>query len=265
MTRVEIIELAERRKKFARFQALPASVAFVVVVLMGAAVLVLGPSSSEFPIGLELSGLLFLMFSGVLITQVQLAAESQAIRYAGGPLIVQSRPRHLAVLLLGSVLATLGSGLLVAALVAFIHGSLLIALGFVAVGSMVGGLVSIGVFVRRLYRPEPIVVVSDEGVFAPAVMRRPVPWEDIESVPVAASGTPLLIALKTREDPENYRSVWSRPLNKIATHVVYGRAADASQADVLLAIAHYRPALIDALTLPAAKGLRSAISPARTI
>jgi hypothetical protein len=232
---------------------------------MGAAMLALGPSSGEFPIGLELSGLLFLTLSGVLITQVHLAAEGQAIRYAGGPLVVQSRPSHLAALLIASVLAVLGSGLMVAALVAFVHGSLLIALEFVAVGSVVGGLVSAGIFVRRLYRPEPIVVVSDEGVFVPAVMRHPVLWEDIESVPVAASGTPLLIGLKARNAGDNHRSFWSRPMTKIATHAVYGRAADATQADVLLAIARYRPALIDALTLPAAKGLRRAISPARTI
>jgi hypothetical protein len=265
MTQADIIELAERRKKFARLQALPALVSVMVVVLVGAAVLALGLSSGEFPIGLELSGLLLLTLSGVLMTQVHLAAESQAIRYAGGSLVVQSRPSHLAALLIASVLVTLGSGLMVAALVTFMHGSLLIALEFVAVGSAIGGLASAGVFVRRLYRPEPIVVVSDEGVFAPSAMRRPVAWEDIESVPVAASGTPLLIALKTRKGRENYRSFWSRPVTKIATHAVYARAADATQADLLLAIAHYKPALIDALTLPAARGLRSAISPARTI
>lgn len=259
------MELAERRRTFARLQALPALALLVLALVVGAAMLRLEPRSSGYPIGLEYVALFLLTLSGVLITQVHLATERQVVRYAGGPLVVRSRSSHLAALLLASVLATVGSGFMAAAFVALVPESFLIALETVAIGGAVVGVVSTGILAGRLGKREPSVVVSDEGIFSPAVMRRPVAWDDIESVPIAASGTPLLIGLRARNAGGNHRSFWSRPLSGIATHAVYGRAGDATQADLLLAIAHYRPALVDALTLPPAEGLRSAMSPARTI
>lgn len=265
MTRADIIELGDRRKKFARFQALPALAYLALIACLGAVVTALKLSQGEFPFDLNIVGLLLLSIGAVLMTQVQLAAEGQPIRYSVGPLVVRSRPNGLMTLLAASVLYLVGFGFIVGALFQLISGGLMVWLASMFGVALIGGFALTAVIARQLLSGGPIVVVSDEGVFAPSVMRRPVAWEDIESVPVAASGTPLLIALKTRKGRENYRSLWSRPLSKIATHAVYGRAADATQADILLAIAHYRPALIDALTLPAAKGLRRAISPARTI
>lgn len=265
MTRAEIIELAERRKTFARLQALPALAYLTLVACLGAAITALKLSRGEFPFDPNISGLLLLSIGAVLITQDHIAAERQPIRYAGGPLVVRSRPNRLMMLLAASVLHLIGFGLIAGALFSLVDGGLMVGLAFAFGLVLISGFALAAVIARQLHRGGPIVVVSDEGVFAPAVMRRPVAWEDIESIPVAASGTPLLVALKARRDRENYRSFWSRPLSRIATHAVYGQAVDATQADVLLAIAHYRPALIDALTLPAARGLRSAISPARTI
>lgn len=250
---------------FARIQALAALVYLAVVACLGAAVTALKLSRGDFPFDLNMSGLLLLSIGAVLTTQVHLAAERQPIRYSAGPMVVRNCPRRLVVLLAGGILYFIGFGLIAGALFSLIDGGLMIGLAIAFGLTLIGGFALAAMTALQLIRGEPIVVVSDEGIFAPAVMRRVVAWEDIESLPVAASGTPLLIALKTLKGRENHRSFWSRPLSKIATHAVYGRAADATQADILLAIAHYRPALIDALALPATKGFRRVISPARTI
>lgn len=265
MTRADINELSGRRMKFARLYAVLALAYLVLVACLGVAIAVLKMSRGAHPVDLNISGLLLLSIGAALTTQVHLAAEGQPIRYSVGPLVVRRRPGRLMILLAASVLHLIGFGLIAVSVFQLIGGGLMVALAFLCGVALIGGLVLTVVIARELLRGEPIVVVSEQGIFAPSAMRRPVAWEDIESVPVAASGTPLLIALKTRKGRENYRSFWSRPVTKIATHAVYARAADATQADLLLAIANYKPALIDALTLPAARGLRSAISPARTI
>lgn len=265
MTRAEIIELSARRMKFARIYAVAALVYFVLVACLSVAIVPLSLSRGERPFDFNLAGLLLLATGAVLATREQLSAERQPLRHSVGPLTVQSRPGRLMTLLAASVLNIVGFCLIAAALFSLISGGIMIGLASAFGLAMIGALVHVWVVARQLHRGEPILVVSEEGVYAPAVMQRPLAWTDIESVPVAASGTPLLIALKARNAGDNHRSFWWRPLSRVATHAVYARAADATQADILLAIAHYRPALIDAMTLPAAKGLRGVISPARTI
>ncbi len=251
--------------KFARTYAGAALVYFVLVVCLTVAIVPLSLSRGEAPFDFNLAGLLMIAAGAVLATREQLSAERQPVRHSVGPLIVRSRPGRLMALLAASVLYVVGFCLIAAALFPLISGGMAIGLASVFGLVAISAFVYIWVVARQIHRDEPILVVSEEGIYAPAVMQRPLAWTDIDSVPVAASGTSLLFALKAPNAVDNHRSFWWRPLSRVATHAVYARAADATQADILLAIAHYRPALIDAMTLPAAKGLRSAISPARTI
>lgn len=265
MTGAEIIELGERRKRFARFHVQLALACLVLLTLLSLAMYAPGLSEGAVASDLSLVGPWSLSFGAVLTTQAHLRTERQPIRYSTGPLVVRSRPGRLATLLAGTVLFPLGLGLIASALVERFEGGLMLGL-MAAIGlGMIGAIVMVWEIAAPALRGGPILVVSDEGVFAPAVMHRPVAWDDIASVPVAPSGTSIVLGLKVRKGAENYRSFWSRPLTKIASHVIYVRAADAVQADILLAIAHYRPALIEALTLPEVSGFRSAFSPARTI
>lgn len=263
MTRDDMHELAVRRQRFAQLRVRVSQ--GYVVLTAGLVGLVALTFRRDLDGGLFLNSLgCFLMATGaLLLTRAGLADTKQPDRYGGGDLVVRRDPRHMREYMLAYLMQGCGCAVMASGVISSLGGGWLT--GAVSAMCLLGGLVRAGPYVLQWFRPTPVLTVSREGLFAPDVMRRPMTWDELESIPAAPSAPPYLLALKTRDRDDNRPSFWARPLGTRATHLILGRAADTSQADILLAIANFRPSLIEALTFPLGQGLRAALSPARTI
>ncbi|MFZ4608037.1 MAG: hypothetical protein ACOYM5_17470 [Caulobacter sp.] len=207
--------------------------------------------------------LLVLAAGGLLTNWARRSDDRRAPRYGGGELIIGNDRGLLAVYCVGAILQAIGFG------------------GFGKVWpfedgmssffAILGGVMAVGMLLlaadlaRRIFFPTPLVVVSEQGLYAPGMMRSVIAWDLIDSLPVASSGTPMQLAINAPAARANIRSVLLRPIGQRATHVIYALAPDASQADLLFAIATFKPALIEALTLPKGAGPARTLTSARTI
>jgi len=256
MTRDDIVELERRRQRFARRYWLPMRVwwLIVIVAVVMAEWLMRGDAYYS---RLNSLGLVLLALASLVRGQIALLQAKIPSRYVDGPLIVKENRRRLGWFVVGKAAETAAFVLIGLRMATLGPLWLSAVLGLAAALAAGGSLVSIGWAVSRLVRPEPLLTVSDAGVFAPSVMRAPIAWKDIVSIPIATTHPLGMPSLEAPAAWGNHRSFWSRPSKRkpgTATHFLPGYAADASQADVLLAIENYRPDLVRALQLPASKG-----------
>lgn len=265
MTRDDIVELARRRRWFARIKAIGAQAFLGLAGLLFALITLLPSDRLSGTATWNAIGVLLLGVGAVLLTLADLADAKQPDRYAGGDLTVGRSDGRLGQFAAGHLMLAAGFASTGFATLQTFDGPGGWLIGSTLAVMVIGCLVQAGWSWLQRLNAAPILTVSGEGLFAPALMRRPVKWDELESVPVAPSVTPYLLALKVRNAADYPQSFWTRPMNRKATHLIQARAADASQADVLMAVADFRPELIEALALPPATGLMSAIAPASTI
>lgn len=264
MTREEMQDLAGRRRFFARilFRCAVGYVALTASLL--GLVLVLSQGDMAAAPLLDSIGTFLMGVGALLLTGASLADASRPDRYVGGDLVVRCDRWRLGQYLAGLAVLEL-AGVVIAFGLVRVWGGGGWLVGAVLVLGLAGGLAYAMPLLAQWFSPAPILTITREGLFAPYAMRQVVSWDELESVPVAPSTPQYLLALKTRTHDHHWMSFWTRPMGSRATHLIAARGADTSQTDVLLAVAHFRPDLIAALTLPKATGFKAAISPARTI
>jgi len=245
MAQGELQDLARRRLRVARTFSWAARVFLGAVMLMAVAGFLIPSQDGDFPLRMVplLAGMMLIALGSVILTRGRVADALVNDRYNGGPLVVRRSPRRLLEDLSGYLVLAIGYG--VSGLVVMADQPLTDAAPF---GLLFGFTVLISLWFAgkaalRLVRPSPLLAVTEEGMFAPDIMREMVPWKDVQSLPVAPGGTLLLLVLRAVNARANARSFLSRAIGHKDAYPIAGRAADATQADVMAAVAHYRPDL----------------------
>lgn len=190
-----------------------------------------------------------LMSEGMALRGWEMRADSQRPnRYVGGRLTVCADKPRLLIMLLS--LQLVAAGLVLFGFSGFKSFSELGLGGFFVAFGAVSAAMCIAVlalFVHRLIEGGPALEISEHGLFAPALMRRPVRWDEIESLPVFAICDHGVLAINAHDPRENRK--WSL-LNQFGAGGSYRigrRSHDATLADMLLAISQFQPHLTERL------------------
>lgn len=234
MTRDDILALDETIDRQMRRQVLLTALVPLAILLFASTA---EPDDLVWTAVILISGL-----SMLPLLWIRWAQTYRPVRYAGGPL----RSRTSRSLTLTIALNSLGA-LIVFAWLAYSWRDNLIAL-VVFGGGAVWYLLATFVQFSRSGEARPLYVVDRDGYFDSAAMKVPVTWDQVTGLaPFRYKGS-LALALQTTDDPANHG-----PQRKVTEasglkgYALNLSAMDHKAADLLLAIAENRPALIEAL------------------
>lgn len=234
MTRDDILALNETIDRQTRRSVLLTALVPLAILLLAATA---EPDDLVWTAVVLVSGL-----SMLPVLWIRWAQSWRPVRYAGGPL----KSRTSRALTLAIALNSLGS-LIVFTWLAYTWRDSLIALAVFGVGAAWFLLATLVQF-SRSGEARPGYVVDRDGYFDSAAMKAPVAWGQVTGLtPVRYKGS-LALALQANDDPSNHG-----PRRKVTEasglkgYALNLSAMDHKAADLLLAIAENRPALIEDL------------------